>query len=132
MLVNEIQVIEKEDGSTEMVKSDADSVVPGDEVLYTIEYRNVGTDAAEAVVISNPIPANMTYVDESASGVGTVIEFSIDDGATYGDKDTLKVVDSEGNERNAKPTDYTNVRWTVESALAPSATSSVEYRALLK
>ncbi len=38
---------------------------PGDEVIYTVAVANTGNDDAEAIVILDPLPANVTYVPNS-------------------------------------------------------------------
>lgn len=38
---------------------------PGDEVIYTVAVANTGNDDAEALVILDPLPANVTYVPNS-------------------------------------------------------------------
>jgi uncharacterized repeat protein (TIGR01451 family) len=114
---------------TELVP--AASVVPGERVVYTITFRNVGQDSAENVVITNPIDANLNYADGSAFGPGTVIEFSVDGGATYADASALSVTE-DGVARAASATDYTNIRWTMQEDLAVGAQGVARFTAVLK
>jgi len=44
---------------------------PGDILTYTLTYENTGDGDAESVAITNPVPANTTYVSGSASSGGT-------------------------------------------------------------
>ena len=74
----------------------AESVAPGETVFYTITFRNVGDEAAEKVVITNPIADALVYVDDSAFGPGADIEFSVDGGNTYGKASELTVVEDVG------------------------------------
>lgn len=53
--------------------TDKKSASPGDTIAYTIMYHNIGTAPAADIVITNPIPANMLYVENSASGEGSEI-----------------------------------------------------------
>jgi len=46
------------------------SLNPGDTLVYTITVRNSGFGAAAAVVVTDPVPANTTYVPASISGPG--------------------------------------------------------------
>ena len=48
-------VVETEDGMTETQLVQAESVIPGETVVYTITFANVGDQPAENVVITNPI-----------------------------------------------------------------------------
>ena len=45
---------------------DAAKVVPGDEVIYTVTFVNISDEPAENVVITNPLPQEMNYVEGSA------------------------------------------------------------------
>ncbi len=44
------------------VDVDGGNLVVGDEIEYTIDIENVGNDAADDVVLTDPIPADTTYV----------------------------------------------------------------------
>ncbi len=131
--VEKVEVFVNADGEEERRLVPATSVVPGDELRYTILFENVSADVtvdAGSVVITNPIPDSTTYVEGSAFGAGTVIEFSADGGESWGDPDSLVIVEDAG-ERLAEPDDYTHVRWTLGPALDPGQTGSVFFRVKL-
>ena len=107
-------------------------VVPGDEVIYTITYVNKGAQPTERVVVTDPIPPEVTYVDGSAFGAGTDIEFSADKGKTWGKPGTLKVKGADGKERAAVAADFTHVRWKLAAAVQPGQKGFVRFRAVLK
>ena len=109
----------------------ASKVVPGDEVIYTITARNLSDQAVDSVVIDDPIPEHMTYVMGSAVGEGTVITFSVDGGKGFDRSENLAVTDASGTSRPAEARDYTNIRWTLDTALAPAELRSVSFRAKL-
>jgi len=109
----------------------ASKVVPGDEVIYTITARNLSDQSVESVVIDDPIPEHMTYVMGSAVGQGTMITFSVDGGKSFDRSENLVVTDTSGTSRAAEAKDYTDIRWTLDTALAPAATRSVSFRAKL-
>jgi uncharacterized repeat protein (TIGR01451 family) len=111
---------------------DATTVVPGAEVIYTINARNTGSDPAKHVVVTNPVPQSTVYVDGSAAGDNTDIMFSVDGGKSYAHADKLTVRDENGKPRKAEAADYTNVRWTLRSALQPSQLLPVWYRVKVK
>ncbi len=126
------EVVEtNESGETTTRLVDAETVIPGERVIYTTTFRNVGSDPATNVVITNPISENLDYVDGSAFGPGMRLEFSVDDGATFADADSLTVEDDAGM-RRANGTDYTHIRWTLTNALAPGAQGVVRFTAVLK
>jgi hypothetical protein len=73
----------------------------------------------------------MTYVMGSAVGQGTVITFSVDGGKSFDRSENLVLTDTSGTSRVAEAKDYTDIRWTLDTALAPAATRSVSFRAKL-
>lgn len=119
-------------GKKEKKTVPAAKVVPGTEVIYVITYRNVGSQTAEKVVISNPLPKELLYKGGSASGKGTKFEVSADGGNAYGALPSLKVTGADGKKRPAQPADVTHLRWTLAKAVAPGAQGTVSYRAVLK
>ena len=127
----EIEVINA-DGVKEVKRVEAARVVPGDEVIYTIHYMNVGGEAADSVVITNPVPEHMVYKNRSALGEGTTITFSVDGGTAYDLPENLTVLDDEGKERPAKASNYTHVRWTFVESLLPETAGYVAFRAILE
>ena len=117
-------------GETERRLVDADTVVPGEDVVYTITFTNISDEVADNVVITNPISTNLTYVEGSAFGPGTVIEFSVDGGETFGDRTDLVVQTNDG-ERPAEAEDFTHVRWTMQNELQAGAQGLARFRATL-
>ena len=107
------------------------AVTPGDEVIYTITYSNKSKDIATNVVVTNPIPAHMNYENDSAAGDNAKIEFSVD-GKTFDSADKLTVTTPDGNTRHAQAEDYTYVRWTLKTPLAPGKQGELSYRAILQ
>lgn len=119
------------DGSKKIEYVAADSVIPGDILLYTISYKNSSADAVEDVVISNPLPEHMTYVTESAAGDNSKIQFSVDGGINYDDAANLTITQADGTIRPAVSSDYTHIRWSFEQSIPASSNGSVSYRAKL-
>ena len=112
----------------------AKGVQPGEEIIYTLNYVNSGTDAATDVFISDPIPAGTAYVPGSASEVGN-LTFSIDKGKSY-KKPTLLTYELKGGDgkmqmKVATPEDYTDIRWTLPSVPA-GGKGSVNFRVKVK
>lgn len=131
--IAEIEVMEINAQGEKIVKREAaTSVVPGSEVIYTITAKHTGTEPADHVVVTNPVPAQTVYVDGSASGSGTVITFSVDGGESYGKAEKLTVTDADGNPRPATAEDYTHVRWTFQSSLGAGQEAPVWYRTRVK
>ncbi len=130
--VEKVVEVTAEDGTvtTELVA--ADSVVPGDELRYTIQFTNDGDSAVDAgtIVITNPLPAELEYLPGTAFGAGTDIQFSID-GETFAEPDALTVV-VDGVETKAPASAYTAIRWTFGPALEPGASGHVSFSARLE
>jgi len=119
-------------GEEEIVVMPADTVLPGDTVILTTRYSNVGDEAADKVVITNPVPEQLVYVGGSAKGEGTDITFSVNGGQTYEVPERLTVVGEDGRARPAQPADYTHIRWTVNKSIIPGNEGQVSFRAALK
>ena len=109
----------------------ASKVVPGTVIRYVNSLENAGEKSATKLVVNNPVPENMEYVANSAAcASGCSLSYSVDGGENYGQPESLYL--GVGEERHlAKASEYTNIRWVVDS-LAASSQSSVEYKARLK
>ncbi|MEE4360549.1 MAG: hypothetical protein V2I63_03385 [Pseudomonadales bacterium] len=118
--VQKVEAFVNEAGERSTRLVEAASVVPGDELRYTVTFANEGAEVVDAgtVVITNPVPDNTVYLDGSAFGAGTAITFSID-GATFASAEELFVTEPDGARRLARPEEYTHVRWTFAPALEP-------------
>jgi len=124
-------VVETDDGRQVTERVPADVVTPGERVVYTITFKNVGVEPAENVVITNPIAESLVYVAGSATNDGVSLEFSIDGGQTFAPASELRLVD-QGIERPATTKDYTHVRWVMQSALAGGAEGQTSFAADLE
>jgi uncharacterized repeat protein (TIGR01451 family) len=119
------------DGSKHVDIVPAGRVLPGTEVIWNINYQIIGSDPVTDEVIIDPVPANMTYVEGSASGDNTNITFSVDGGKTWGTPDKLQIKNADGTVRDALPKDYTTIRWVVKGTLKPGAKGIVTFHATL-
>jgi hypothetical protein len=77
------------------------------------------------------VPAHMSYVANSAMGVGTVITYSLDN-KEFKDASALTVREPDGSVRVARAVEYRAIRWTYSAPFAPGATAFVRYRATVK
>jgi uncharacterized repeat protein (TIGR01451 family) len=131
----EVDITVKNDkGVNEVIRIDAAKakVVPGDTVIFTTSYTNLGDKPATDIVINNPVPENMLYIDGSAEGINTRIEFSVDNGGAFAAANKLKIKNANGKEQLATAADYTQIRWIRNSALEKGATGTVSFRAKVK
>ena len=129
----ELEVITLDEQGKKVVKRvPAEKVTPGSEVIYTTHFKYNGSESAENVVISNPIPEHTIYKIGSASGQDTEILYSVNSGKSFHSADQLRVTSANGEERVAQAQDYTDVRWTYRGQLQPGDEGKVEFRVVLK
>ena len=130
--IKKVETFVNEAGAVERRLVDANSVVPGDELQYTVRFTNEGTLPVDAgtIVITDAIPAHTEYLEGTAYGAGTEVQFSID-GEAFGNPDELNVV-KEGAEVIASARDYRSIRWKFAPALEPGETGHVSFNVRLK
>jgi uncharacterized repeat protein (TIGR01451 family) len=129
-LVQKEDVSVGDDGQRQTRLAAADTVVPGDVVVYTTTVENISDEGAENVVVINPVPEHLSYVSDSAFGPGMLIEFSVDGGVNYGPADAL-TVDEEGETRAATADDFTHIRFVMQGDLAVGAQGIARFKARL-
>jgi len=124
----EVEVMVKgPDGKEELKRMPAAKVTPGSTVVYTLSAHNVSGKPAADVVVTDPIPAEVEYVDDTSEGAR--VTFSVDGGKTWGAKSALKVKTEDGSMRAALPGDFTHIRWEFQKPLAPGESRAVSFRA---
>lgn len=129
-VVQKEEVVVNDEGQTEKRLVAAESVVPGEQVFYTITFTNVGAEPAEHVVITNPIATELTYVDGSAFGPGMDVVFSVDGGVTFAPAGELTITEA-GEVRDATPEDFTHIRWALRSDLDTGSQGMARFAAVL-
>jgi uncharacterized repeat protein (TIGR01451 family) len=125
-------LLQAPDGGAQETFVPVAKVLPGDVVAYTIEARNVSQQSADRVVITDPIPSEMKYLDGSATQAGAELLFSVDGGFRFDAPQNLSVANEDGSRRPAVASDYTHVRWVFASPLAPAELRSVRFLAQLE
>ena len=98
---------------------EAGRVVAGEEVHYTIRVHNPGMAAVRDVVVTKRLPFGVDYVPGSAVGPASVIEVSMDGGATF-----VKAQRVAGAP--------THVRWSLQRPLPAGATALLRFRATFR
>ena len=109
----------------------ADEVAPGDEVRYSLAYKNSGEAAADAVSLVMPVPSAVTYIETSASGRADELTFSSDGGQTFATRAALTTADGD-QERFATSADITHIKWAFSNPIAPATSGTVSFSAILK
>lgn len=134
-ITSEKEVVEKQNGKEVVKRVRADEVDPGQVLVYTLSYANKGDEKATNVVVDNQIPKEVVYILGSASGEGSVITFSINDGKDYKRPSLLtyevKGQDGKTVRKIASPEQYTNIRWVI-TEVPPGGSGKLIYRAKVK
>lgn len=126
------QVITKAaDGSVKYDYIEPGLVLPEDVILYEIVFENISQQEVSNIVVNNPIANNSKYRGSSATGDSTDITFSVD-GKNFASADALTVKDKTGKTWQAKPEDYTMIRWVYKKALKPGEKAKVTYKTSIK
>jgi uncharacterized repeat protein (TIGR01451 family) len=120
------------DGKTVQEYVPFTKVVPGDVLLCTVEYTNKGTAPAGQVVVSLPVPPEMTLVASSAAHQTAETLYSVDGGQSYGPLEKLLITEADGKVRPARADDVNAVRWTLLADLAPGQTGRLSYLATIR
>lgn len=130
--VAEVEIRAVHDGIESVRLAPADRLVPGDEVIYTLEIRNPNAAAVHAPTVTEPIPAHMAYVGGSATGPGADVSYSVDGGQTFDRPEKLRTADVEGQLHEANPQDYTHIRWKLKNTLKSNSVAFARFRAVVK
>lgn len=132
---SEKEVVEKKNGKNIVKRVPAKDIESGQTLIFTLKYSNKGNENAKNVVFDNPIPKETIYEVGSATGAGSDITFSINDGKSY-KKPSLLTFEFKGSDgkrvrKKASPEQYTHVRWVVPS-VPPGGGGELSYRARVR
>jgi uncharacterized repeat protein (TIGR01451 family) len=131
-VIAEVETRVMQDGREIVRLMPASRVVPGDEVIYTLEIRNSGAAPVAEPTVINPVPAHMAYLADSATGPGAEVSYSIEGGHSFDWPENLRMVGADGSSRLAKPADYTHIRWTLKNTLRVNSVAFARFRAVVK
>ncbi|MBL0915622.1 MAG: DUF11 domain-containing protein [Sphingopyxis sp.] len=102
-------------------------VVPGDKLVFVLNYRNAGAQPADKFVITNPLPAAVRFADAGNSPV-----VSVDGGKQWGALDTLTIAMTDGTRRAAQPADVTHIRWAFQKPIPVGGSGKLMFRGVVK
>jgi len=128
----DIRIEDQKVNLSEAEKKDASRIVyiPGDTLRYVITASNIGTGLMKAPEIVDPVPAGVTYVAKSASGVETDITFSMNQGNSYMAWPPYYTVrNSKGIlvKREATPEMISHIKWNISKNLNPGDSTIMEF-----
>lgn len=103
-------------------------VVPGDRLVFVLNYRNAGAQPADKFVITNPMPSAVRFAD--AGDARPLV--SVDGGKSWGTLDTLTVPLADGSRRPAQPADVTHIRWAFQKPIPAGGAGKLMFRGVVK
>lgn len=121
-IVAEKDVTVTKGGKKTVKRVPAQTSAPGEVLIYTLSYKNVGDEKATAVNVDNPLPNGMKYQPESAVGAGAQVSFSVDGGKTFASAEQL------AKSSKKKAEDYTTIRWVI-GEVKPGQAGQLGFRA---
>ena len=114
-------------GHSRIVLEEPKAVTPGDQLVFILNYQNVGNAPTSDFIVTNPLPAAVAYL-----GSGDSAQVSIDGGQSWGTLPALKVREAGGRWRNARPEDVTHVRWALKQTVAAGAQGKLSFRGIVR
>lgn len=103
-------------------------VVPGDRLVFVLNYRNAGAQPADRFVITNPMPAAVSFADAG----NTQPMVSVDGGKQWGLLSDLSVATADGTRRAAQAADVTHIRWAFAKPIPVGGTGKLMFRGVVK
>ncbi len=120
--------VAKPNGTTAIVLEQPTTVVPGDKLVFVVNYKNVGRAPATDFSVTNPLPKAVAFQGTSD---GTEI-VSIDGGKNWGPLSSLSYQDENGEVRPALMTDVTHVKWKFNRSLSAGSGGKLVFRGTVK
>lgn len=125
-------VVQMPDGTETMSREVADTVTPGERVVYTLDFTNDDAAPASDLVLTMPVPAEIKLIEGSAAQEGARVVYSADGGKSFAERSSVRVATSDGTLRAANANDITHVRWTVPGPVAVGDSGSLSFKGILE
>tara|TARA_R110000824_G_scaffold17232_7_gene70270 strand:- start:504 stop:968 length:465 start_codon:yes stop_codon:yes gene_type:complete len=120
--------VAKPNGTTAVVLEQPKTVIPGDNLVFVVNYKNVGSAPASDFSVTNPLPKAVAF---NGTSDGTEI-VSVDGGKTWGPLSALTYPRENGEVRPALMTDVTHVKWKFNRALSAGSEGKLIFRGTVK
>lgn len=120
--------LKRADGSVTTVLEAPKLVVPGDQLVFVLRYKNAGAAPASKFTITNPLPKAVAFVG-TADGTEIV---SVDGGKSWGALPQLKISNADGTLRPAFAGDVTHIKWDLNHMLAAGSAGQLIFRGVVK
>lgn len=115
-------------GKAKVVREEPKLVTPGDKLVFVLSYKNAGAAPAESFVVTNPIPAAVSFVASDSPGA----DYSVDGGKSWAALAALKVKAADGSLRPATASDITAIRWAFAKAIPVGSSGNLIFRAIVR
>jgi uncharacterized repeat protein (TIGR01451 family) len=103
-------------------------IVPGDQLVFVVRYKNTGAQPANGFSVTNPLPKAIAF-----SGTSDGNEMvSIDGGKSWGKLSQLSIKKADGNVRPALMTDVTHLKWNMNQTLTAGAEGKLIFRGVVR
>ena len=122
------RIVARGDGTKTVVLENPKMVTPGDNLVFVVKYKNISATTANNFVVTNPLPAAVTF-DGTSDGLEVV---SIDGGKNWGFLGNLRVANSDGATRAAQRSDVTHIKWNLNQPLTAGAEGKLIFRGVVK
>jgi uncharacterized repeat protein (TIGR01451 family) len=116
------------DGSFATTLETPKMILPGDQLVFVVRYRNASAKPASNFTVTNPIPAAISFSGTS-DGAEVV---SVDGGKNWGKLPQLRVNNADGSSRPALMTDVTHIKWNMNQVLAAGDAGKLIFRGVVK
>lgn len=128
-----VQVITVDADGKEVISYEpAAQVLPGDIIRYVLNLSNETAEAVSGVSLTSEIPSDLLIQEATADTPIASVQYSVDGGASFADRDALVVTGEDGTQRPAEAGDLTNVMWTVHVEIPAGETQTLSYLATVQ
>ena len=122
------KTVPQANGKQRLILETPNVVVPGDRLVFVLNYRNQGLKPANDFVVTNPMPGAVAY--QGTGDLGAIV--SVDGGRSWGTLAALKMRKADGSVRAAYPEDVTHVRWAVKTPIPAGAAGKLSFRGVVR
>lgn len=128
----EKEVKVKKDGKLVVEKIPVQKSGPGDILLFTITYRNMGKGPAVDAQIVDPIPVGVAIITESIEGKDAEVTCSVDNAKSWHKPPIMMQIKKPDGTQSLKPAPaekYTHVKWVIKK---PVMSGQVSFKVIVK
>ncbi len=132
------QTVQKEttaigaDGTVQTIRETIDKIVPGERIVYSLNFTNDDAAPASDIVLTMPIPSEVKFIEGTAEMPATTVTYSADGGESFASRQSVMKLDNAGNIRTASADELTHIRWTVPGPVEIGASGSLSFAATVR